>query len=74
MIIKVRVTPNAGKDTVERVDHSSYRVHVSEKALGGRANGRLVELLSEHFAVSRSSVRITHGAKSGEKTVEIVLD
>ncbi len=71
MLIRVLVTPNAKEVRVTKVDDASFEVRVDEKATGGRANKRLVEILSDHFEVPRSRIRIVKGAKSRDKLVEV---
>ncbi len=72
MLIKVHVTPNAKEPRVVKLDEASYEVKVDERATGGRANRRLLEILSEHFRVPRSRVLIVKGAKSRDKILEII--
>ena len=71
MIIKVKVTPNAKKASVSKADDENYEVRVDEKAEGGRANARLIEMLSDYFRVRKSNVLIIKGARSREKVVQI---
>lgn len=73
MLIHVYATPNAREARVRQTAEASFEVRVDEKAMGGRANKRLVEILSEHFEVPRSRIRIVKGVKSREKTVEVNL-
>ena len=72
--IRVTVTPNSKKPSVSKVDETLYEVRVDEKAHEGRANSRLVEILSEYFRVRKSSILIIRGAKSREKIVLIRND
>lgn len=71
MLIKVRVTPNAKRPLVVRIAEGSYEARVDERAEGGKANKRLLEILSEHLGVGKSSLRIVSGARSREKLVEV---
>jgi uncharacterized protein len=71
MLISVHVTPNSKESRVTKVGEASFDVKVDEKATGGRANKRLVEILSEHFGVPRSKISIVRGVKSRDKTVEV---
>ena len=73
MLIRVRVTPNAKVVLVTKVDKDSFEVKVDERAEGGRANKRLLEILSKHFDVPKSKVFIVSGSKSRDKMVEIAL-
>ena len=72
-VIRVLVTPNAKKARVTKVSETSYEVHVDERALEGRANRRLIEILSEHFNLPKSKVSIVRGTKSRDKMVEVIL-
>ena len=73
MQIKVRVTPSAREVRVTKISEDSYEVKVDERADGGRANKRLLEILSKHFKVPKSKVFIMRGIKSRDKIVEITL-
>jgi len=73
VLIRVYVTPNAREALVTEVGEASFEVRVDEKATGGRANKRLVEILSAHFEVPKSRIRIAKGAKSRDKVVEVSL-
>lgn len=73
MQINVTVTPNAKVPLVVRTGEGSYRVKVDARALKGRANGRLIELLAEHFGVPKRDVIIVRGLGSRNKIIEIDL-
>ena len=74
MLIRVRVTSSAKEARVTKTGESSFEVRVDERAVGGRANKRLLEILSEHFNVPKSSITIVRGARSRDKMVEIILE
>lgn len=67
------MTPNAKEARVTRTSETSFEVRVDEKAVAGRANKRLLEILSEHFEVAKSRITIVRGARSKDKVVEIIL-
>ena len=48
-----------------------YHVRVKERAVEGRANARVIELLAKHFSVQKRAVQIVHGKTSKWKFVEI---
>ncbi len=73
MLIKVRVTPNAREARVTKVSEENYEVKVDERAEGGQANKRLLEILSEHFRVPKSKIFIVKGTRSRDKFVEVIL-
>jgi uncharacterized protein len=74
MLIRVDVTPNAREASVVRVSEDYYEVRVDERAVGGRANKRLLEILAEHFKVPKSRITILKGTKTRHKTIQVVLE
>ena len=71
MFIRVRVTPNAREASVVKVDEGDYEAKVDEKAIGGRANARLLQLLSEKLDVPKSRISIVKGARSRDKVIQV---
>ena len=71
MKISVRVKPGSKKETVERVDDTSFIAHVKAPPVEGKANDALVRLLSEYFGVPKNHIQIIKGATSKYKLVEI---
>lgn len=71
MKIAVAIKPNSRHEKVMQIDPKNFVVHVNAPAREGRANERLVELLSDHFHVSRSSIQIVSGELSRKKIVVI---
>ena len=72
MLIRVRVTPNAREASVTKVNESVFEGRVDEKAIRGRANKRLLEVMAEYFGVPKSKVSIVRGAKTRDKIIEVV--
>lgn len=63
--------PGSSKNEVEKLDNNSLRVRVTAQPIDGEANDALVELLSEHFGVPKSTIEIIQGLKSKTKIVEV---
>lgn len=74
MKIEVHVKTNSRKEIVEKTDAGVYKVSVNAPPQEGRANEAVVELLAEHFGVSKSCVTLLHGQKSKKKLFEILTD
>ncbi len=55
----------------EREDY--FRVRVTAPPIEGRANERVIELLSEYFGTSKRNVVILRGETGRDKLVEITL-
>jgi uncharacterized protein YggU (UPF0235/DUF167 family) len=67
MRITVHVTPNASEASAVRVGEDYFEVRVNERAVGERANKRLLEILAEHFNTSKSRITIIKGTKAETK-------
>ncbi len=72
MRVWVRVTPNASEARVTKVGDDKFEVRVDEKAIGGRANRRLIEIMSEQFGIPKSRILIISGARSRDKVLEVI--
>lgn len=51
--------------------YESMKVWVKGKPVDGQANRSLIDLLSKHFGVSKSAIRIISGLTSRHKLIEI---
>ena len=71
MYIKVRVTPDAKRETVEQDSPDHFTVSVKEPAEQNRANKRVIALMAEHFHLPTGKVRIISGHHSGGKILNI---
>lgn len=71
MKLNVKVIANSSKNSIETVSNG-FRIHLKEKAIKGKANKALIELLAEYFNVKKSKVEIKKGLTSSNKIVEII--
>ncbi len=71
MVISVKVKPNAKNYKIERVGEE-FIIRVDAPASEGKANKRLLKILSDYFNVPKSSISIKKGLKSRNKIVEIL--
>lgn len=72
LFLKVHVVPNARDAGVVKIDLDTLEVRVDARAERGRANKRLLELVSEYLGVPRSKVMLVAGARSRDKTILVV--
>ena len=83
MRIICHITPHAKENKVEKQqvlalggieanDGELYKVYVTVAPEQGKANKKMIELLSEYFNVSKSQVKILKGEISRNKIVEIM--
>lgn len=72
MIYQVTVRAGARRRAVEPQPDGSLKVWTTTAPEKGKANDDVVDLLAEHFNVSRSRVEIVRGATSSRKTIKII--
>lgn len=72
MKIKVLAKPRSNKAEVKKIEDGYYMVSVKESPVKGEANRAILKLLSKHFWVSLSQVRMIHGHTTRNKTIEII--
>ncbi|MBA4312790.1 MAG: hypothetical protein C0417_09190 [Chlorobiaceae bacterium] len=72
MKITVRVKPNARKNEVKQIDANNFVVSVSVPPVEGKANEKVIELLSEYFGKPKQSINILRGMTGKIKIVEIL--
>lgn len=70
-MFELKIIPNAKFVKIEQ-QGNTLKVHLTAPPEKGKANEQLIEVLSEHFSVKKSSVVLVSGAKSRKKFVEII--
>lgn len=71
MKITVSVKPNSRIESVEAMADGSLLIRVNAPPVDGRANERVIELLSEHFKKPKSKFKLLRGHNSKKKTFQI---
>ena len=70
-MFKVRVQPRSSRNEVCGLVGDSLKIKLNAPPVGGAANEKLIELLSETIKVKKSSIRILRGLTSKNKIIEI---
>jgi len=71
MTIEVKVKPKSSQEGIKDLGNRKFEVRVNEAPEGGKANERVIELLSEYFKVPKSSIKIKYGQTSKNKVITI---
>ena len=71
MLISIKVKTNAKKNEVRCCDDNIFEVRTTATPEKGKANRCVIELLSQYFQVSKSSISIIAGANSHHKIINI---
>lgn len=72
MKISVKIRPNSKIEKVEKVNEGEFVLSVKAPAKEGRANEAALRLLSEYFALPKSSINILKGHTSRNKIMELL--
>jgi uncharacterized protein (TIGR00251 family) len=76
MIIKVKIIPNAHKNSIEGFQEDTLKIKIKAPPDKGKANEELIDFLSDIFSIAKSQIRIISGHSSRLKKIEIqaILD
>ena len=66
----ITVKPGSSQEKIIETAVSELTVYLRAKPHDGEANDALVKLLSKHFKIPKTFIKITHGIKSRTKTIE----
>lgn len=72
MLLHVKVTADAKKDSVTRKNDTSYIVTVKEEAKDNMANRKMLALLAEELNVPTAAIRLITGHHTPSKIVEVL--
>lgn len=71
LVLTVRVQPGASRDAIVGPREGALAVRLTAPPIEGRANARLVKLLSKAFGVSQGQVELLHGERGRHKAIRI---
>lgn len=69
-IYQITVKPGSSQEKIIQVGDDSFIVYLRAKAHDGEANEALLKLLSKHFKVAKTTIRIIRGSHSRMKVIE----
>ena len=72
MLINIKVTPRSSKNEIIPQSDGSYKIRLTVPPVDGKANEKIIELLSDYFDVAKSKVVIVRGESSRNKTLSII--
>lgn len=78
MKIKIKVTPNSKnmgiiKEKNKGKNEEIWKIKIDAPAEKGKANKRLIEILSDYFKIPKNKIKIIKGRKSRNKIIEIKI-
>ncbi|MBR3157064.1 DUF167 domain-containing protein [Candidatus Saccharibacteria bacterium] len=66
----ITVKPGSSQEKIIQTAEDAFTVYLRAKPHDGEANDALIKLLSKHFDIPKTTIKITRGAKSHIKTIE----
>ncbi|RMA97612.1 DUF167 domain-containing protein [Hydrogenothermus marinus] len=72
MKIRIKVKPNAKKEEIKKIEDDYFEIRVTVVPEKGKANKKVIEILSKYFKVPKSNITLLKGETSKEKLFEII--
>ena len=69
----VTVKPGTSQEKIVQTADGELTVYLRAKPHDGEANDALIKLLSKHFKVAKTSIKISSGSHSRTKLIELPL-
>jgi len=73
--LRVKVTPKAKAERIKKETSADgavlYKIYVTAAPEDGKANEAVIKLLAKALGLAKSTLAITHGHTSREKTIKI---
>jgi uncharacterized protein (TIGR00251 family) len=69
--VEIKVIPNAKKDKVETEPDGCLKVWLKAEPREGKANERLVKILSSFYNVDKGDIKIVSGLTSKKKIISL---
>ena len=67
----ITVKPGSSQEKIIETAPGELIVYLRSKAHDGEANDALIKLLSKHFKVAKTTIKILRGQKSRQKLIEL---
>ncbi|MBI5254212.1 DUF167 domain-containing protein [Candidatus Falkowbacteria bacterium] len=71
MLIVVKVIPRSSKNELEQISRDVFKAKITVAPKKGKANAKIIELLSKYFDLPKSEIQIVSGLTSKQKRVLI---
>ena len=68
--ILVNLKPGSSQEKIVQTGDDEYIIYLRAKPHDDEANTALIKLLSKHFNIPKTTIKITRGLKSRSKTIE----
>ena len=71
VLLRIKLVPRASVNRIDGPHGDALKIRLNAPPVDGKANAALIEFLADELDVSRSSLAITAGETSRQKTIRI---
>lgn len=71
LFFKVHAIPGSSKNTIKIREDDILLIHISAPPVKGKANEKLIELLSDWLMIHKKEIEIVKGENSREKLIKL---
>ncbi|XOB40961.1 MAG: DUF167 domain-containing protein [Candidatus Nealsonbacteria bacterium] len=71
MLVRVKVFPSSKKEKITKTADNSFEIKIKEKPEKGKANKKLILVLSSYFKIPQSKIRLIKGFKQRNKIFKV---
>ncbi len=68
ILVNIKISPNSKKNEIIK-DGDIIKIKITAQPIDGKANKAVIEFLSKHFKIPKTSIKIVKGETSKEKTI-----
>ncbi len=73
ILVRIRILPGASRNEIV-FDEDFVKIKIAAQPVENKANKALIEFLSKHFRLPKSSIKIIKGENTKEKTLLFSTD
>jgi uncharacterized protein (TIGR00251 family) len=70
-ILNITVSPRSSKNEIIKISDTELKIKMAAPPIEGKANKKLIAILSNEFGVPKNKINILKGLKSRKKIVQI---
>lgn len=71
MRISVKISARSSRNEIKILSDGSYKIFLTAAPVDGAANSLLIRLLSDHFKVPKTQIKIVRGLTNKNKIIDI---
>jgi uncharacterized protein (TIGR00251 family) len=73
-LFQIKLIPKSSANKIEQINDDSFKVYVTAVPESGKANKAMINLLSKHFKIPKTSIEIIKGHTSRNKIIQMDIN